>query len=76
MRRINLIKARKCAKQTQSDVSANLKISIRHYKALEAGTSNGSIQLWKKLSLLYGKPIDFLLEQEIIVGGEVTPPIT
>ena len=49
----------------QHEVARCLNITLRHYKSLEAGTSDGSIKLWKQLAKLYGTTIDDLLEQEV-----------
>lgn len=62
--RKNLIKARKKAKYTQFELSNKLGITERHYRALETGTSKGSIDVWEKLKfILRAKSIDWLLEQ-------------
>ncbi len=63
--RINLIKARKNKCLTQKRVSQILEISERQYRKLEAGTSNGSVELWYKLKDLFNQPIDCLLEQAV-----------
>jgi len=49
----------------QQEVANYLNVTLRHYKSLEAGTSDGSIKLWKQLAKLYGTTIDDLLEQEV-----------
>lgn len=49
---------------TQEDVSRRIGVSIRHYKSLEAGKSNGSMDVWMHLKRLFGKTIDFLCEGE------------
>lgn len=62
--RQNLINARKSKDYTQLDLAIKLGITERHYQALEAGTSDGSIKIWCKLKqLLRAKSIDWLLEQ-------------
>lgn len=63
--RVNLIRARKEKRLTQKQISQILQISERHYQKLEAGTSNGSIELWCKLKDLFNQPIDCLLEQAV-----------
>jgi len=63
--RINLINARKSLGLTQLQVSKKVEISERHYQKLEAGTSNGSVEIWCKLKDLFNKPIDCLLKQAI-----------
>jgi transcriptional regulator with XRE-family HTH domain len=50
---------------TQWEMAEKLKISEQHYQRLEAGTSKGSIDVWEKLKKITGKPIDFLLAQEV-----------
>ena len=49
----------------QHEVASYLGITLRHYKSLEAGTSDGSIKLWKQLAKLYGTTLDNLLEQGV-----------
>lgn len=62
--RKNLIKARKNKSYTQESLAIQIGITTRHYKALEAGTSDGSMKVWCKLKqLLHAKSIDWLLEQ-------------
>ena len=63
--RINLIKARKKLGLTQLQVSEKVEISERHYQNLQAGTSNGSVEVWSKLKNLFNQPIDCLLEQAV-----------
>ena len=63
--RKKLIALRKNKNLTQVEIAKKLGISTRHYKSLEAGTSNGSIKIWSKLKdILNAETIDFLLEQE------------
>ena len=61
--RTNLIKARKAKGLTQKQVAEKIDICVRQYQKLEAGTSNGSIELWCKLKKLLNISIDCLLEQ-------------
>ncbi len=61
----NLKTERKKADLTQTEVAKHLGITVRQYQAIEAGTSDGSIKVWRKLSELFHKPIDYLLEQEV-----------
>lgn len=63
--RKNLIQQRKSHKMTQEEISIFLNITTRHYRQLEAGTSEGSVSIWKKLAQLFHSSIDFLLEQEV-----------
>ena len=64
-KRENLINQRKKLHLTQDQVAATLNITKRHYQALEAGTSMGSVVIWEHLKkLLRAKTIDFLLEQK------------
>lgn len=65
MLKINLIKKRQEKGFTQTQVAEKIGVTERHYQALEAGTSNGSIELWLKLKDLLGETLDFLLEQEV-----------
>jgi len=60
--RINLINARKEANLTQRELGELLDVSERHINSLEAGASDGSIPLWKRLRELFSETID-LLEQ-------------
>lgn len=62
--RKNLIAARKKAGFTQSKIAAQISIGARQYKALEAGTSDGSIKVWVKLKNLLNLSIDHLVEKE------------
>lgn len=63
--RNNLIKKRKKAKLTQVELAEKIKVTERHYKSLEAGTSKGSVQVWEKLrDLLKAPNIDYLLQEE------------
>ena len=55
--------ARKQAKLTQKETSDVLGVTERQYRALENGTSDGSIKLWEKLRELFGISIDSLLER-------------
>lgn len=71
MWRPNLINSRKNKGFTQVSVAILLKISVRQYQALEAGTSDGSVKVWEKLKKLFGKPIDYLLEQEVDKAKEL-----
>ena len=59
--RENLINARKKEKLTQTEVAHKLGVSDRHYRTLEAGTSDGSVRVWQELSRLFGKTINHLL---------------
>lgn len=65
MLRINLINERKKKQLTQTETAEFAGISTRQYQALEAGTSEGSIKVWKKLSDLFKQTIDYLLAQEV-----------
>lgn len=62
--RTNLINERKKNKLTQTEVSKIVSVTTRQYSRLEAGTSDGSIKVWQKLSNLFNQPIDYLLKQE------------
>lgn len=64
MVRQNLINARKKANLIQAELALKINVTTRQYQRLEAGTSKGSVEVWEKLSSLFGKSINFLLEQE------------
>lgn len=62
--RENLKKARIKQGYTQIELSEKVGITMRHYQALEAGTSKGSVDVWEELKItLHAKSIDWLLEQ-------------
>lgn len=63
--RNNLKTERKKADLTQREVANYLGITVRQYSAIETGTSDGSIKVWRKLSELFHKPIDYLLAQDV-----------
>lgn len=64
MSRNNLAELRRNAQLTQSELAKELGVSLRQYNRLEAGTSNGSIGVWRQLQQLLQAPsIDYLLEQ-------------
>ena len=63
--RNNLAKLRQNKKLTQVEIANKIGISERQYQYLEAGTSDGSIKIWRKLKdILNAETIDCLLEQE------------
>lgn len=63
--RKNLICLRQKNDLTQAETAEKLGITERHYQALEAGTSDGSVKVWNRLKALLGaESIDYLLEQE------------
>jgi len=55
---------RQAADLKQADLANYLKITVRHYQAIETGTSDGSLKLWMKLSKLFNTSINGLLEQD------------
>ena len=59
----NLVKERTKKKNTKKQMSQLLGISEKQYARLEAGTSDGSVKVWKQLSKFFGVTIDYLLEQ-------------
>ena len=61
----NLERKRKDADFTQRELAEILGVTERQYQRLEAGTSDGSIKVWKQLSKLFDTTIDYLLEQEV-----------
>lgn len=65
MLRNKLKAARKKADLTQTEVAKHLRITVRQYQAIEAGTSDGSIKVWRKLSELFHETIDSLLAQDV-----------
>ena len=64
MKRTNLIRERKNKDLTQATTAQLIGITTRQYKNIEAGTSDGSLAVWRKLKDLLHKPIDYLLEQD------------
>lgn len=60
--RKNLIATRQDNQLTQTEVAKKIGTCVRNYQYLEAGTSNGRMTLWAKLSNLFEKPIDFLMK--------------
>ena len=60
--RNNLIEARRRKELTQKQLAEQLNISERHYQAIEAGTSEGSLKVWKQLKQLFNLSIDHLIE--------------
>lgn len=62
--RKNLQQERKQKRLTQAEIANIIGITTRHYNALEAGSSDGSIKIWCRLSELFHKSIDYLLRQE------------
>ena len=65
MLRQNLKNARLERPYTQAEVAKYIGITKRQYQAIEAGTSDGSVKVWRKLKDLLNKPIDDLLEQVV-----------
>lgn len=64
--RENLIRLRKKKKLTQAEIAQEIKLTVRQYSRLEAGTSDGSVKTWIALKKLLGaKSIDYLLEQTV-----------
>lgn len=61
--RYNLIDERKNKGLTQVQTAVYLNITERHYRMIEAGTSDGSVKLWKQLAKYFNTTIDYLLEQ-------------
>ena len=59
----NLITERKTKRLTQKELAKILNITEQHYQRLEAGTSEGSVPIWKTLSELFDCTINYLLEQ-------------
>lgn len=61
--RPHLVQKRKEHKMTQEEVATFLDVTPRHYRALEAGSSDGSVKVWRQLARLFGTKIDCLLSQ-------------
>jgi len=62
--RKNLINARTDKGLTQAELANLISTSERNYQYLEAGTSDGSLQLWQRISEQLNKGIDYLIIQE------------
>lgn len=58
--RINLINCRIDANMTQSDVAKEIGIGLSTYAAYESGYRGANPYVWKKLSILFDKDIDYL----------------
>ena len=58
--RNNLKKERKSKELTQEELAQVLNITVRQYKAIEAGTSNSSMPMWRTLSKLFNQTINYL----------------
>jgi DNA-binding XRE family transcriptional regulator len=63
MARKNLFIERVKLFKTQKQIANALGITERQYQRIETGSSDGSIKLWKQLSLTFKKSIDYLLAQ-------------
>ncbi|MDD2285931.1 MAG: helix-turn-helix transcriptional regulator [Paludibacter sp.] len=61
--RKNLVQKREECNLKQTEVASFLNITPRHYRQLEAGTSEGSVPIWKKLAQRFNTTIDCLLSQ-------------
>ncbi|GHV34594.1 hypothetical protein FACS1894187_05490 [Synergistales bacterium] len=62
--RFHLIQKRKDNHLTQNAMAEFLGVTARHYRLLEAGTSDGSVKIWQQLAQKFGTTIDYLLKQE------------
>lgn len=58
--RSNLIKTRKKRRLSQKQTAKELGITERQYQKIEAGTSDGSMKIWRKLSAMFDETINFL----------------
>ena len=56
--RPHLIQKRKEHNMTQEEVATFLDVTTRHYQALEAGTSDGSVKVWQQLAKLFNAKIE------------------
>ena len=72
--RQNLALKRKEHNMTQEEVAIFLDVTTRHYRALEAGTSKGSVTVWEQLAQRFGTTIDYLLEQAADAQDDYTAP--
>ncbi|MDD4109324.1 MAG: helix-turn-helix transcriptional regulator [Prolixibacteraceae bacterium] len=61
--RKNLVQKREECNLKQTKVADFLNITPRHYRQLEAGTSEGRVPIWKKLAQRFNTTIDCLLAQ-------------
>ena len=64
LKRQNLINERISHEKSKQQMADMLKISVRQYSRMEDGTSDGHIKNWVKLSKMFKKSINFLLEQD------------
>lgn len=62
LRRFNLIAARSDSGMTQLQVAEHIGVGVNQYYRLESGRVDGSVEVWRKLRSLFGKPIDELLK--------------
>lgn len=51
--RKNLQTARKAAGLTQQEMADRIFVTLRHYKYIEAGKVNGSINLWDRMEDIF-----------------------
>ena len=63
--RLRLIQERKTHKMTQEEAANFLDITTRHYRQLEAGSSDGSVKIWEQLSHRFNVSINELLAQDV-----------
>lgn len=61
--RDKLIALRRASGMTQNDMAQKIGVSLRHYKGLEAGTTEGSVKVWKQIARVFNTTIDILIEQ-------------
>ena len=64
MKLFHLISERQRMRMTQTEVARRIGITKQQYSRIEAGYSAGSVDVWRKLSALFEKPIDYLLSEE------------
>lgn len=62
--RTNLRNARQFQGLTQEQTAERIGISVRQYKNLEYGLSDGSVRVWLKLAKLFKKSINYLLLED------------
>ena len=66
--RKNLQEARKKAGLTQQAMAEKLNVGLRHYKKIESGETQGSIQIWDELESLFGINQRVLREIHLDIG--------
>ncbi len=60
----NLTNERVKANLSQKELAKLVGTTKQHISRLEAGTSDGSIKIWKKIALLFNESLDYMLRFE------------